>query len=239
MPIDYADLELLHADDFVTRDAWHHEGVGELKDAPGGGMRMHCFGSKQGGPACMAFFRPDLPDQIAIEYDLTVRSHGGLLITYIAMRGLDGEDLIADTPSRLPPREGRMSDYFLADQGLQSYHISISRFNDAGQHTGTSNWRRNPGSLLAGHGTDPCCQIDTTYHIRITKDAGSCQLYVDGEFAHGFIDRDTAHHPIPDHGKLGFRVIGSDVMVDIANFRIHRIPPAPAIRKSHGLHRSE
>jgi hypothetical protein len=195
---------------------------------------MHCHGSQQGGPACMAFFRPDLPDQIAVDYDLTIRSHGGLFITYFAIRGLNGEDLITDTPGRLPPREGKMANYFHSQWGLQSYHVSISRFDDDGTHTGTSNWRRNPGLLMAGHGIDPCCRIDHTYHIRLTKDAGSCQLYVDGQFAHGFVDRDTAHRPIPDWGKLGFRVIGSDVMIDLAHLRIHRIDQAPAARTQNG-----
>ena len=68
-------------------------------------MRLHCVGSKQGGQGCMAFFRADLPDHIAIEYDLTVRSHGGLVINYIALRGLAGEDLIEDRPT-LPERTG-------------------------------------------------------------------------------------------------------------------------------------
>ena len=222
MPVDYADGELLHSEDFKGLAAWHHEGTGELAQAPEGGMRLHCLGSRQGGEGCMAFFRPDLPDQIAIEYDLTVRSQGGLVINYIAIRGLGGEDMIADA-QKLPARTGVMRDYWSAKWGLQSYHVSISRFNDKGEHTETSNWRRNPGLLLAGHGVDPCQEIGRTYRVRITKDAGHLQMYVDGRFAHGLVDRDESRHPIPDHGKFGFRLIGSDVMADVADFSVHRI----------------
>ena len=173
----------------------------------------------------MAFFRPTLPDQVALEYDLTVRSHGGLVINYLAMRGINGEDLIADR-EKLPARTGIMANYWSATWGLQSYHVSISRFDDQGRHTETSNWRRNPGLLLVGHGIDPVQEIDRRYHLRLTKDYGHCQLYADGRFAHGFIDHHAAS-PIPDTGKFGFRLIGSDVEADIAAFRAYRIEGKP------------
>jgi len=227
MPVEYDNLEQLYADDFDDFSAWHHEGIGEIQAGPEGGMRLHCHGSRQGGQGCMAFFRPTLPDQIAIEYDLIVRSHGGLMLNYIAIRGLNDEDLIDDI-DRLPARQGVMRDYWSKTQGLQSYHVSVSRFNDAGEHTATSNWRRNPGCLLIGHGTDPCCQIGKRYHMRLVKDAGHCQLFVDGQFAHGFIDRD-ASRPIPDHGKFGYRLIGSDVMMDLFAFRVYRVATDPQV----------
>jgi hypothetical protein len=234
MPVDYPDLDLLYADDFAGFDQWHHEGVGRIEAAPGGGMRLHCFGSRQGGRGCMAFFRPTLPDQVTMEYDITVRSHGGLVINYIAIRGLRDEDMIEDA-HRLPPREGIMANYYALRWGLQSYHVSFSRFNDKGEHTATSNWRRNPGSLLVGHGVDPCTEINRRYHVRITKDKGHCQLFVDGRFAHGFIDRDASRHPIPDVGKFGFRLIGSDVMADVERFRVHRVPVAEEVWRSNEI----
>lgn len=234
MPVDYPNGDLLHADDFETLDNWHHEGIGQIARAPEGGLRLHCFGSKQGGRGCMAFFRPNLPDQIAVEYDLTVRSHGGLVINYIAIRGLNGEDMIADA-ELLPPRTGVMRDYWDRRKGLQSYHVSVSRFNDKGEHTGTSNWRRNPGCLLIGHGNDLVQEIGRTYRLRITKDGGHCQLFVDGQFAHAFIDRDTSVLPIPDTGKFGFRLIGSDVMADVAAFRVYRIERDASVWKVYDL----
>ena len=195
-------------------------------------MRLHCFGSRQGAEGCMAFFRPTLPDHVAVDYDLVVRSHGGLVINYIAIRGLAGEDMIADA-GKLPPRTGIMANYWSERWGLQSYHMSISRFDDKGVHTGTANWRRNPGSMLVGHGVDPCQEIGRSYHIRVVKDFGHCQLFVDGRFATGFIDRDTGRYLVPDYGKFGFRLVGSDVKADFARFRVHEVEPNPKILKFH------
>jgi hypothetical protein len=228
LPVLYDNVDLLHSDDFQDFSAWHHEGIGEIAGAPDGGMRLHCSSSAQGREGCMAFFRPNLPDQVAFEYDLTVRSHGGLVINYLAIRGLNGEDLIEDR-AKLPPRTGVMSDYYSKTRGLQSYHVSVSRFDDSGRHTGTSNWRRNPGLILCGHGVDPVQEIGRRYAIRVTKDAGHGQVYIDGAFAHAFMDRDTTRYPIPDTGKFGFRVIGSDVTADIARFRVYRIRTAEPI----------
>lgn len=224
MPVPFEIDKLLHKDDFTSFDAWHHEGVGEIQPAPEGGMRLHCFGSRQGKQGCMAFFRPDLPDAISVEYDVVIRGHGGLMINYIAIRGLNGEDMIEDR-GKLPERDGIMANYFSAKWGLQSYHVSVSRFNDRGDHTATSNWRRNPGGLLVGHGIDPCKEIDRRYHLRIVKDRGNLQLFVDNEFAHGFLDRDESAYPVPDTGKFGFRLIGSDALADVSSLRIHSIVP--------------
>lgn len=231
MPISYRDTQELHRDEFVTLDQWHHEGIGQLVPAPDGGVRLHCQGSRQGAEGCMAFFRPTLPDHIAVEYDIIVRSHGGLVINYVAIRGLNGEDLITDR-DRLPPRTGVMADYFSVKKGLQSYHLSFSRFDDKGVHTDTSNIRRNPGSLLVAQGIDPCMEINRSYHVRLCKTRGHVQFMVDGVFASSCFDRDTAQHPIPDHGKFGFRLIGSDVLADIRHLRVFAIEPQPEVWKS-------
>lgn len=229
MPLDYPDRDLLYEDGLSDLDQWHHEGAGQLEPMPGGGMRLGCLGSRQGGPGCMAFFRPDLPDGVSIGYDLVVRSQGGLVINYLAIRGLNGEDLIEDT-DRLEVRTGVMMNYYAARWGLQSYHVSLSRFDDDGRHTETSNWRRNPGCILTGHGIDPVKEIGRRYAIRLTKDFGTLQLFVDGQFAHGLIDRSEGRHPIPDWGKFGFRLIGSNVTAEVHDFRVHRIDPHPAPR---------
>ncbi|MCZ7644962.1 MAG: YesU family protein [Planctomycetota bacterium] len=222
MPFEYPNQEELHADDFETLERWHHEGIGELVKLDGGGMQLHCFGSQQGREGCMAFFRPTLPDQIAVEYDLTVHSHGGLVINYLAMRGLHGEDMLADA-AKLPPRPGIMANYYAEKDGLQSYHVSISRFGDDGQHTATSNWRRNPGGLLVGHGIDPCKEIGRRYRVRVVKDLGHLQFFADGQFAHGFVDWADAPRKRPDYGKFGFRTIGSDVKISVQHFRVYRV----------------
>lgn len=229
MPLFYENREVLFRDNLIDLLGWHHEGIGELVPLDGGGMQLHCLASGQGGRGCMAFFRPDLPDGIAIEYDIIVHSHGGLVINYLAIRGLNGEDMIADA-DKLEPRPGEMKNYFALKWGLQSYHVSFSRFNDHGDHTNTSNWRRNPGCVLMGHGNDLVRELGRRFHIRLTKDEGFLQLFVDGEYAHGVIDRNTSRYPIPDYGKFGFRLIGSDVKADVFDFRVYRIEPHPEPR---------
>jgi hypothetical protein len=73
------------------------------------------------------------------------------------------------------------------------------------------------------HGVDLVREINRRYRIRIVKDGGHCQLYVDGCCVHGFVDRDTARGAIPDSGKFGFRLIGADVMADVENFAVFRV----------------
>ncbi len=228
MPVRYKKLNLLYSDNFSDLVHWHHEGIGELAADPDTGMQLVCSGSKQGAEGCMAFFRPTLPDHIRIDYDITVRSHGGLIINYIAMRGLKGEDIIQDR-HRLPPRTGVMADYFSATRRLQSYHISFSRFDDNGVHTDTANVRRNPGGLLVGEALDPCVEINRPYHITIFKSSGHLQFYVDERFVCSVFDRDRSDYPIPDRGKFGFRLIGSNVSADVKSFQVHAIEPQPSI----------
>lgn len=231
MPLDYPDGELLFQDDLASLAQWHHEGLGELIGVPGGGLRLHCRASRQGGVGCMAFFRPDLPDQISVSYEVVIQRQEGLMINYLAIRGLKGEDLFRDA-TKLELRTGIMANYFAKKWGLQSYHVSVSRFDDAGRHTDTSNWRRNPGCLLIGQGEDPIREIGRRYRIRLVKDAGFLQLHVDGHFIHGVFDRDTGRYPLPDWGKFGFRLIGSDVRVEVFNFQVHRVPCLDEPRRS-------
>ncbi len=231
MPLDYPEKERLHEDRFASLENWYHEGIGQLKLIEGGGLHMDCIGSRQGGPGCMAFFRPDLPDQVAVSYEVVVHGHGGLIINYLAIRGLQGEDLIEDA-EKLAPRDACMRNYFAKKWGLQSYHLSYSRFDDEGNHTETSNWRRNPGLLLAGHGPDPVKELGKSFHVRITKDAGFLQFFVDGQFAHGVMDRDTGRYPIPDWGKFGIRLIGSEVRAEFRNFQVYRIPKNALARRN-------
>jgi hypothetical protein len=221
--LDYADLDLLHSDDFSGGCAgWRHEGIGGLAPGPQGGMRVHCNTPAGSSLGCMAFFHAPLPDPVAVEYDLTVLRHGGLVINYLAMRGAAGEDALADA-HRLPPRDGLMANYWSRQWGLRSYHVSISRFSSSGEHSGTSNWRRNPGCYLMAHGHDFVRQLDRPYRIRLVKDAGHCALYVDGECAHGFVDRDTRRGAIPDTGHFALRLRGADVAVDVNRFRVFRV----------------
>ena len=214
-----ASAHILFEDAFEDLDQWHLEGNKGACIVEPGVMRLDCTGSRQGGVGCMAFCRVDFPDHVAVEYDLLVRQSNGLVITFLALRGPGGEDMITGTP----PREGMFIDYVGADAPIRSYHVSISRRNDVGEHTGTCNWRRNPGLHMMGQGPDLCEQIGRPYHIRIEKDGPRLALFVDDQPGPTFTDPLELPAPMPDGGKVGFRAIGSEVIADVSNFKVVRL----------------
>ena len=207
--------QALYSETFSDLSNWHHEGRGELTQPEPYTMQLNCVGSKQGSAGCMAFCRTDFPDNICIEYDLRVLTTNGLVITFVAARGRKGEDMIAE----LPPREGIFADYIL-NPGLRCYHVSVSRYDDKGVHTGVSNWRRNPGIFLMAHQQDLCKEPLRWYHVAIVKKGALLQMAVNGQLAGGFVDPDEIHEPIPSAGKVGFRAIGAKVLAQIKSFKV-------------------
>jgi hypothetical protein len=207
---------VLFEEHFKDLDNWHHEGTGRIFIPESGLLRIECISSQQGDMGTQAFCRLDFPDSIAIEYDLKVLTNYGLIITFVAMMGLEGQDML----TALPPRKGMFKEYTGNDAGLRSYHVSISRYDDAGNHTGVSNWRRNPGLHLMSQGPDLCKKIQRWYRIRIVKNGHHCQLGVNGQLAHEFIDPGDIATPLPTDGKVGFRAIGANVQALIRNFRV-------------------
>ena len=115
---------VLLEENFRNLDRWHLEGRTEGVSLADGQLRLACEGSEQGAVGTMAFLKENFPDNIAVEYDLVVENHNGLLITFIAMTGLKGEDAITEAPKR----KGVFPDYF---DGTRSYHVSICRSNRA------------------------------------------------------------------------------------------------------------
>jgi hypothetical protein len=207
--------KILFEDDFENLDNWHHEGGGKLSQPEKNMLQLNCLESSQGNAGCMAFCREDFPDNICVEYDLRAVSSKGLIITFIASKGRNGEDMITE----LPARKGIFADYIFNPR-MRSYHVSVSRYNDKGEHTGVSNWRRNPGIFMMAQQEDLCKEINTWYHISIIKKKSLLQLGVNGKLAGGFIDPDEIPEPIPSDGKIGFRAIGSEVIAQIKGFKV-------------------
>jgi len=208
---------LLLEESFANLNNWHLEGLtaGATIPVPGT-LRLACDGSQQGGVGVMAFCKSDFPDNIRIEYDLLVENHNGLLITFVAMQGLHGEDAITGVPART----GVFDDYVGANASTRSYHVSVCRYDDAGKHTGVSNWRRNPGLHLMTSGKDLCTETGRTYHVAITKQGPHCKVEVDGQAGAEFVDPQALPGPIPTAGKIGFRAIGSKAIFQISGLRV-------------------
>src|SRR5687768_17504876 len=204
---------VLLEENFANLDRWPLEGRTEGVSIAGGQLRLACEGSQQGAVGTMAFLKQDFPDNIAIEYDLVVENHNGLLITFVAMTGLKGEDAITEAPKR----KGVFPDYF---DGTRSYHVSICRYDDDGKHTGVSNWRRNPGLNLMVSGKDWCTEANKLYHVRITKRGPACKVEVDGKLGANFVDPQVLPGPIPTAGKFGFRAIGAKAVFRVSNVRV-------------------
>jgi len=204
-------------ENFEHLNNWHLEGfVNCVSLVKPGIMRLDCSGSKQGGLGCMAFCKHDFSDSICIEFDFFMEEKNGLVIVFCGMMGLNGEDAI----NEVPERKGMFEEYTGVDAVIRSYHVSISRYDDNGVHTGVSNWRRNPGLHLMAQGEDHCKEIRKRYHIAIIKAGPTCQLQVDGKVASGFIDPQTMSDKIPTSGRVGFRAIGKNAIVRISNFKV-------------------
>jgi hypothetical protein len=203
-------------ENFQNLDRWHLEGLTAGVSLRDGALRLACEGSRQGAEGVMAFCRQDFPDHIAIEYDLLVETHNGLLITFLAMAGIHGEDAITGVAAR----RGVFDDYVGENASTRSYHVSICRYDDAGRHTGVSNWRRNPGLHLMTSGEDLCRDINRPYHVRITKSGPKLAVYVDGQLGANVVDPQMIPDPIPSAGKIGFRAIGSSAVFRISNLTV-------------------
>ena len=206
---------MLFEDSFNDLTAWAVEGRNTVY-ARDNRLVLECIGSRQGGVGTHVFCRRDFPDEIAVEFTLRVRRSDGLVITFIALQGRNGEDALAD----VPPREGVFRDYVGEEAAVRSYHVSVSRYDDRGEHTGVSNWRRNPGLHLMAQGEDLCKEIGTAYAVRIEKRGPACSLFVDGNPGPSFVDPRQLPGDIPRHGKVGFRAIGSAVVAEITDFRV-------------------
>jgi len=214
--------KVIYQDNFQDLANWHAEGlvhgVSLLKP---GVMRLDCTGSEQGEIGCMAFCKTDFPDNICLEYNIYVEEKNGLAITFLAMQGLNGEDAIDGVPFR----KGLFREYVGRKAATRSYHVSISRYNDKAQHTGVSNWRRNPGAHLMAQADDLCKEIQRPYRIAIIKKGPLLQLQVDDRFASGFDDPQDIEGDIPRKGKIGFRLIGAKAIARISNLKVTLVDP--------------
>jgi hypothetical protein len=206
-------------ENFASLDRWHLEGLTQGVSLRDGALRLACEGSRQGQEGVMAFCKQDFPDGIAIEYDLLVENHNGLLITFVAMQGVHGQDAITGVPART----GVFDDYVGENATTRSYHVSVCRYDDKGIHTGVSNWRRNPGLHLMVSGEDLCRQTNTPYRVRITKAGPSCAVFVNGRPGAAFTDPQMLPGPIPTTGKIGFRAIGSRAVFQISKLKVESL----------------
>ena len=190
--------KLLFEDTCETMESWFVEGEGRA-DVVDGALRVVSTSNELG---CHAWFRPDLPDNVIIEYDMTVHGPEGFALVFFCARGAQGEDIIAG----LRPRTGSFGEY-VANKQLLCYHLSVHRMGPQERYVEGANLNRNPPkTLIQRNAVDPCppAKGDQSYHLRLIKMGRSIRFYVNRELV--FYCFDESPQPYGG-GKFGFRQI--------------------------------
>lgn len=203
--------QLLFHHDCSSMHNWSIEGSKGHAEIVGGKLRVTSTDHKRG---VHAWFRPDLPDNVRIEYDMTVHDRHGFALVFFCAHGAGGEDILED----LPPRDGVFDEYVRNDR-LRCYHLSVHR-RGVTEWVDGANLNKNPGkTLLQRHAIDPCppSDEDRTWHMTIIKMGARIQLLVDERPVLFYLDdADEAY----GGGKFGFRQIyHSEISYD--NLRVY------------------
>ena len=210
--------KLLLQDDCDAMENWFIEarenGSGEIAD---GALRVT---STSQGKGMHAWFRPDLPDNVRIEYDMTVHGPKGFALVFFCAKGTKGQDIITG----LPARDGTFSQYVRNDD-LRCYHLSVHRMG-TGSWVDGANLNRNPAkALVQRNAVDPCppAEGDQTYHMTLIKTGPRIQLLVDDKPVLLYIDDGEEAY---DGGKLGFRQI-YESSISYDNLRVYEAATPP------------
>ena len=180
----------------LTR-TWHGEGLGRIA-LENGRLALQ----EDNGDGVVLWLRQDIPSDMQLQFDLSFNNNRGIGVFFIAAKGTEGEDILADQPER----DGK---YNLYTKGrINCYGFSLHRFFPDGRSNPGSNIRKNSGFYLVNHAeSDPVPEANQTYRIKIEKEGGHLRLWVDGSLVHDWID-DGAHGEVLVDGKIGFRIRG-------------------------------
>ncbi len=204
--------KLLLQDDCDNMDNWFIEGSEGKGEIVNGALRVTSTSQRKG---VHAWFRPDLPDNVRIEYDMTVHGPKGFALVFFCAKGTKGQDIITD----LPERDGTFSQYVRNDD-LRCYHLSVHRMGSESWVDG-ANLNKNPAkNLVQRNAVDPCppAEGDQTYHMTLIKLGGRIQLLVDDKPVLFYIDEAEPYAG----GKFGFRQIYLST-ISYDNVRVYEV----------------
>jgi len=190
--------QVLFRDDFETIENWFIEGDEGRAEIADGSLRVVSTSHKKG---IHAWFRPDLPGDVWIEYDMTVHSPKGFALVFFSTHTSKNQDILTD----LPPRDGSFGQYVNNPQIL-GYHLSVHRYGTESWVQG-ANLNKNPGkTLIQRNAVDPCppSEDDRTHHLTLVKTGRRIQFFADDRPVLFYIDDDPKPY---DGGKFGFRQI--------------------------------
>lgn len=177
--------------------AWHWEGQGRV-ELEKGKLALQ----EDNGDGVVLWIRQDFPSDMQLQFDLSFNTNLGIGVFFIAAKGTEGEDILADQPER----DGK---YNLYTHGkINCYGFSLHRFFPDGRNNPGSNIRKNSGFHLVNHAeTDPVREANQTCRVKIEKTGGHLRLWVDGILVHDWKD-DGALGEVLTDGKIGFRIRG-------------------------------
>lgn len=212
--------ELLFCERFDGEtDKWFIEGNGDISINDESRLSISLYPESQG---TMLWIKEDFSGDFLLEYEVEFLNSDGTFITFICAKGIRGEDIIREFPSR----EGIYEEYIKGEMG--NYQISFHSYDREGNHYNRSRIRKNPGNLLLSHVDFDPCKENRKYYIDILKISNRIQFYVDGEnnLIHDVRDKGGFGAKYMD-GKIGFWMQGLEgsfkVLLD--NFRIFKIIP--------------
>ncbi len=182
---------------------WIMEGPGKLEFKQGW---MEMYSPDEAGHH--VFWAPkDFPDSFIASWEAqNLETDAGLVIVFMAARGVNGEDIF--DPS-LPPRNGTFTQY--TEGSIKSYHISYYANAAHNPDRGHANLRKNNTFSLLQQGSEgiPTESMDS-HQISLVKEGPRVRLYVDERKVIDYTDTT----PIVDGvdtgtalgaGKIGFR----------------------------------
>jgi hypothetical protein len=194
---------LLFASKFTTgpldlETTWFLEGKGTAEIRRGQLALREAPESK----GLVLWLRRDIPDDVALEFDVSFSNNRGIGVFFLAARGLNGEDILTDQP----PRTGAYGEYTRGQ--INCYGASVHRFFPDGRQNDGCNLRRNAGFHIVHHSeNDPITDAGTVHHVAIRKTGARIRMWVDDQILHDWTDDGT--HGVPlGSGKIGFRIRG-------------------------------
>jgi len=201
--------KLLFKDDCETMDNWFIEGSEGKGEIVNGALHIISTSYQKG---VHAWFKPDIPDNVIIEYDMTVHGPKGFTLVFFCAKGANEEDIITG----MPVRDGIFREY-VNNSYMLCYHFSVHRMGR--EWVEGANLNKNPPkTLIQRNAVDPCppSEGDQKYHITLIKMGSSIRVLVDNKLILFYIDEYSPYNG----GKFGFRQI-YETTVSYDNLRVY------------------
>ncbi|MFT6210530.1 MAG: hypothetical protein ACJATE_001151 [Bacteroidia bacterium] len=193
--------ELIYSNSLSSEIAlkdWVMEGAGETQFSEGW-MTMFSEDEK----SHHVYWCPsELRASFIAEWEVrNLHTDAGLCIVFFAAKGSEEEDVMSDY---LKSRNGIFKQYTKGD--INNYHISYYANTPTQKDRPHAHLRKNKGFDKVQTG-EPGIAYDSkeTHRVKLIKDNGHIQMFVDGRSIIDWTDNGSEYGPILGAGKLAFR----------------------------------